>query len=505
MWFLCDVSRHRPGDIGRGALTYNGGMRRGLAVAAVVVAAACSDRGGGSGDAEPGPSPIVPFDVSTLNVSGSRLRAVYLDVGGQRRFTGWFDRQLGLSCEFAFAADGRWRCLPPAAPWQSWRDPACLQRSIPAEPACADRLVRTYDSDGRPVVRRLGAPVSGEGAYEKLSTDGPPACVAHPQQATATVQVFARGQTVGPQAFVARTPGPDERIETGSRLAYGQSSAEDGSKQWNGLYNRHVQEPCEIGRVASGRFHCLPIAAWIPDNTFANPGCTRRAIPASWPDGDARPRFASRNVSTRCATELELFAIEDPVEGNVIYERSDDGQCEPLPVPPGRYHQVAATATDPGQFEEFVPLPAPGRLRPWMYVSKRGVVYDDALVVGSSGPPRFDDQHKQETCSFRPTRDGKLRCVPPEAPPVFADSACTLPAILDTRRAYCDTYNRVATVASGPWCAPIARVYALGSLLDEVFRRNPAGICVPFETGQIYYKGVLQDDAEFEAAQQLIE
>jgi hypothetical protein len=64
------------------------------------------------------------------NVSGTRIRAVYLNgTDGSRAFDGWHDAQLGVDCSFVPAADGLTRCLPSGGPTVGnyYADAACTE------------------------------------------------------------------------------------------------------------------------------------------------------------------------------------------------------------------------------------------------------------------------------------------------------------------------------------------------------------------------------------------
>ncbi len=75
----------------------------------------------------------------TMGNNGSRLRMrFFLGADGSRQFSGWYDTQLGVNCQVLTAADGKLRCLPKQAAFQTkfYADPQCTQPSIWVNDLC---------------------------------------------------------------------------------------------------------------------------------------------------------------------------------------------------------------------------------------------------------------------------------------------------------------------------------------------------------------------------------
>ncbi|MGH7436164.1 MAG: hypothetical protein ACRENE_10870 [Polyangiaceae bacterium] len=114
------------------------------------------------GDAAPGLGAVPGV------VSGSRLRAMFLDGGdGALLFNGWFDSELAIRCAFVRTRDGQMRCLPTSM--TAFRDSTCtmpvwvLPRSQSTCSGALPRYVTTIGIQGEPATAayELGDPYTG--------------------------------------------------------------------------------------------------------------------------------------------------------------------------------------------------------------------------------------------------------------------------------------------------------------------------------------------------------
>src|SRR4051812_14109913 len=91
----------------------------------------CGNAGTDAGRDDGGDPADDPAEQTSAWQSGSRLRARVQDGGdGAALFVSWVDTKLGVDCTFVKAADGAFRCLPPAVRSSGviFADPQCTRQ-----------------------------------------------------------------------------------------------------------------------------------------------------------------------------------------------------------------------------------------------------------------------------------------------------------------------------------------------------------------------------------------
>jgi adenylosuccinate lyase len=133
---------------------------------------------GGAGGAGGAPDTDDTFE------SGSRLRAIVVDGGGDaRRFEGWFDSELGVECEMRRQPGDEWRCLPNGSAEIGYLDAACTQPVAVPYGTCPwnDTYITTWvpantacnaDDSAHDVVYRVLGDAGALPAYHRLGPNG---------------------------------------------------------------------------------------------------------------------------------------------------------------------------------------------------------------------------------------------------------------------------------------------------------------------------------------------
>jgi hypothetical protein len=434
-------------------------MACGLIAAGACVLASCGE--GAGDDARPAADAASPVDAVALEStcegpaqSGSRLRAIGLDAGGERWSTGWLDTELGEECVMRTASDGVLRCLPARLGDRVYLDAACTQPAAAVSdlPMAGDRMTVPVVGDAcapRFEVRVIGAGI--EGQRHQLDSAG--RCIA-----TSTFSThFPLGDEVPASAFVGTaatrvgTGDVQQVVETGS----------DGSRWCSGLVDR-AGAACSPYVAADGALRCLPGGAEARPTRYVDAACTRMA---------ARRRDtceAALAVYDDVPVRRRVFPVVGPA--TEVYEVAPrTGECVPaLSSPADALFEIGAelpaSAFPPLELE----LPAgAGRLR-------ARVVVDGAGVRARHGHPW--DTQRDEACGFQRTRDGLVRCAPTDQGFVetrFRDGACTQSIGLVFGLALGGAVPRYGLETG----VPAGRIFELGAPIAGPFYQGQPGNC----------------------------
>lgn len=376
-------------------------------LACLVALAAC---GGGGGD------PIAPDGYR----SGTRLRArFFVEEGGVRVFSTWYDRELDATCAFA-PVEGTWRCVPSHAPSTTFRDDACtdplVERaadacdppapfvSIPAREACGDAFVALFP---------IGARTAPAVVYDRLG-DG--TCVARePSPAAVYYGVQA---AIEPGALVAAV---EARDDGAGRLALVRLESDDGAVQPVAVHDAELDAPCTfLGVVVDGpdALRCYPDA--IDVAFYADSLCSQRLAATDAACVGEAPGFARTVVREGCATIVTTYERGEVSSALDVFVTSGD-MCVPgdaaglavfdvgAEVP---LDALASVARAPGE--------AAARLRAYELHAEGFTRITRAL----------HDAERGVDCDLLDTADG-VRCVPKgivvDEVTFFADAGCTTP------------------------------------------------------------------------------
>lgn len=413
-------------------------------------------RSGASADGPGGPA----MDGSTANVGpglfvpveGSRLKARWLEAGGQRSFPGWYDSQLKTECSFATAADGEVRCLPlgyslGTSPTE-WADPACtIPAVVVTRPSCEPRMfVRRIDTSNpcqvRERVYRLGARITQASTYWR------PESACEPGGHLADAAVFRVGEELPVSMFVKASKVTAPAVGANDPVRLVLIEAEDGAKESWGWQHVGANADCALWTLADGKLHCVPSPAPVSSVTFSDQACMQGAAfftPACGP----APAFVRRPTPNACPETSTVSAIGPRLE---TVNRAQNGACTPAQPPAGtQYHTVGAEVS-PGMFPvfEFMNTGADG-------LQRRSLIAPGGRAIGSN----WFDANRQEACF--PTQIGdRQRCAPSTTLFGFdyADAQCTRPVYKRARNGCPSKYVRVFDFDV---CPPSATIHAVGS------------------------------------------
>ena len=348
-------------------------------------------------------------------VPGSRLRPVVrIADDGTRAHVRWHDTMLGTDCEFRQASDGALRCLPLTATSEPWRyaDANCTQPAASPVDLDPDATV-VYVREGcfDEVYWEVGAEVTTEIYYD---ANGP-------------CEVFSNDP-----GFRRLTPFPVAEFVGASVMpADGESrivplvlQADDGARQIVGAWDRvHAQE-VEAIADASGTVRWF--GRWEPRVStiyFADPSCIlpvaiRECVPPT-----AQPASAHESAPGACSEATARHQLSGEI--NAIYQRNDDGTCEPTSLSGASFRiWRVGDALDDGDFAEAPAIEDSGsRLRHDVYANPEG----DPVLPSA----RFVDLLLSELeCDWleNPDVPGDLLCEPSGSARIssfFRDAACT--------------------------------------------------------------------------------
>jgi hypothetical protein len=404
--------------------------------------------------------------------------------------------------------------LPPQTPLRFFNDQRCSQALLPADDACAGGFA-VQAVGGRTSVFRLGPVITPAKAFAHYSRPVPPplppgadagggveggvegeACWTNAN--VAGQRFFSLGPAVPPETFVAAEashpiPQAGRRI-----IGYGRA-AEDGSKERTHWYDSKLEQRCFIDTTKDGEQRCVPWS-WLyyPTYYFADAACTERLASATTTSPPS-PYFVRTFDSRTCPGRATYYTTEPRPDLTTVFARGAAG-CGPLAMPANTKFYALGAEVAPAEFQRFTETrEGTGRLR------RRVLTDADGTTDRLSNP--FDGT-TGDRCDFLRASDGSLRCVPPATgrTDLFGDAGCRSGAGLPGRGLACgDIASPQATSVGGPWCAPVAQVFALGSLPAPVWQHDLEGACVSTAVpGQFAFGAALEPGA-FVAAEELEE
>ncbi len=402
---------------------------------------------------------------------GTRLRARVWDGGDDARiFRTWFDTELGVECQFAMAADGRYRCLPSGSS-AIWLDPvvfsdaACTRPAVivpSCEPAPAyvhgPRIATpTCDEpEGLPVLA-LG-PLRGTPRYYRQLGAG---CTA--LEAAAEQQVHDVGDEVPAASFVpAQLRVPEGAARVSPYVFVGEDGAQEAVSSWDREHDREC-----TWFAAADRFLCRPVEVVLHyDWIWADAGCSVHAAvdlvsvrPCAPPTavigaGDG-PYFESYLEVGAEVPRSQVFNDEQGTCSPETSELPDTYYLEGAPIPASSLPTLLHV------------LDGVGRLRAERFTDEQG----NPLAVAT----RLHDSEAGQACVLATFVDG-LRCLPDPGyatlGPLFADPTCTTPLAL-----------------WGGTTAPLVAVqpHTLANACDRVAYEAAYAIASPFTGATIYF------------------
>ncbi len=403
---------------------------------------------------EPAPAAIDPARVVPA-ASGARLAALWLEgaepaAAGGRVFAGFHDRQLGVRCWFARAADGSQRCLPlrSFAAAVLYQDAACT-RPVQVRPASAcepPAYLGVRSGQGCPgaeVLYRAGAPVA---EAELFGRDAAGGCARLPAP-SATDQVLAL-EEAPPAAFVAAVPAPAPAV--GGRLVPARLIAEDGAASPAGWRDTQLGHGCALLTAADGELRCLPAELPVVQaGLFADDRCR---VPAAvgLASTCARAEQVLRAMTARCETRFAVAAGGD----RAVAHQQMGGRCGPVAGdPPATFPlgMEVPAATFAGGLTTGA-LGSAGRLRPLVRLAGDAAAPEDA----------FHDGERQVTCLPGVAADGLLRCLPRSEGEIamFSDPDCRAPVV--SGRLTCAPPTVLALAMPGT-CPARSRLHRVGA------------------------------------------
>jgi hypothetical protein len=422
---VTEYTRECEGRPGPGSTTIDAG-------ASVPDAAPAGSHGEQDPDAGTGTS------TSALAQSGSRLRAVYIQTSdGARQRTGWYDRARSEDCSFAKATtDDVERCLPRRYPFgrlggSHFTDPHCSQEVFAQRGEdCPATGVRSYRYISLPDgVHALGERIHPANPYHRDANGN---CT--PETASG-VEYYATGPLVAASAFISATT-QVEPPATGARLTYVSRFASDGSRERLFTFDTALGTTCSATVASDDLLRCGPssVGTFLV-NRFADTACSAPVIDCSWSLNCApRPWSASAFVATFTGPRFRATFFQAkayPSGSSAFFARDVGGACIATSEgPEGRAVGVAGDEI-PASSLARVSDGYEGtltRLQRRIYsVPPRDTDPGLRELPELPSPYQWRDTALQEVCSFEPTADGRLRCVPGDAVfhGIYTDPTCT--------------------------------------------------------------------------------
>lgn len=373
-----------------------------------------STGGADTGSTTGGPELGDPF------VSGTRLRARYLDGGDVRELRDWWDSELESACTFVPDAEGTWRCMPrsfasvspPGSfPQVAFLDPECTQPVLapvactavssltivdPWSEACSSFAPRTAWSVGDevPTPEMLWRPAQGlcvradvaaESVYELAQIDSTTFVAAE-------MQSFAVDDELGVEVLMA----------------------EDGSSQWIDHHDVVRDASCGATKTPEDTILCIPRnVASVAPGVFEDPLCTSGAV-ATKRGGDAcpEPDFVVRFD--------DVFEVGPQVADTDVYSTALDG-CDPLEEQATYRFYRPGAIVPASQFREIATV-VEGRERLGLV---RSATQSGALLLSQG---IWHDAQIELDCRAARVDEETFACAPLlSASLAWADAACTMP------------------------------------------------------------------------------
>ncbi len=346
-------------------------------------------------------------------VSGTRLRARFVQGGGLRSFQAWHDTARGETCRFDEVGDDTLRCLPPTDWADSFADAACsaplashYSGACSGEPAayvawwsgdwCTTRRMRVWTR---------GAVQSPTMVY--LAADG--MCVARAPDPG--YLYYAPGEEVALADFVGATA---VRADAPSRIDLVTLEADDGARQPWRTFDGELDAECWTGDGV-----CAPTDAIWTGDYWADDGCS---VPLGIGNacGD-QPRYViDRFRPDECTVIVTLFERGAERTAGDVYQGDATSCALAAPIPEPLFEVGAALPLAPITER----LEGDGRLRRYVTVTDDGFRHPSVRVRA------WYDDDLGTRCYSANTSDGSTRCVPDGAvvgSEYFANPDCTEP------------------------------------------------------------------------------
>lgn len=277
--------------------------------------------------------------------SGTRLRALVIDVGGGARvFRSWYDTALLSFCEFDRADDGEFYCMPIGGYANVFLDPDCRQpgaeqnacnagQTYFRSPPRQDTLLNQCQLERFDPGRAVGIfQEVGTRAVEELYMSLDQCYVAPVTAATAYVL-----EPLPLSRLVRATPA---LRDLGGRLGVWHLEAEDGTQQDLALYDQSREQECSVlhGFDLCATWTAL---AWVSDD-YTTAGCREPLVSASRFEncGPELAMVPAPPTGPLCRPEGgQLHELGEPYFGRVDV-RSGDGRCGPAEDFPGELFRL---------------------------------------------------------------------------------------------------------------------------------------------------------------------
>jgi len=240
---------------------------------------------------------------------------------------------------------------------------------------------------------------------------------------------------------------------SGSRLEARYLKGEDGTRVFDGWFDRARGEPCQIRRGEAGRYSCFPEAN---PAVFLDDRCRQAA---GEHQACARRYTGVVRGDRRCGNEsLTLWEEAGPLELPAPFRLANDFCiADAAGSPGGPYVTLAARVPEAALMVGTLEVP-----RPDLRLGPRVVRFSDGAVA----PLEMWDIGRSRPCMRVETSQG-IRCLPESVlyvggdhGPYWADRACTVP-IAHAIAAACLTPTLALKLDTSSGCALVTAAYSL--------------------------------------------
>ena len=396
------------------------------------------------GDVDGGQLPSTVDRFLPAWTSGTRLKArVIGPEDGDAVFLSWWDSELEVPCEFAYAADGILRCLPalpgnaPTGHLSDTCDDAPVVVNFRPDCAEATHVRRTVDL--APTCAHERRLLVGESVWTLTPLESPPeayydgvpgACDG-PREPPEEGQVSEIAEEVVPTRFVA---GDYRVIPDGNDLGVRILEAEDGARQIVAIHDPDDGQ-CGQSQYAVNIFACGPsIALPTESRTFGDEECLEPVVGVPDPDPEACAPLTTVVGVWDIGEEgpqLSYGRIGEEITDTVYAPRDDT--CEAIPVA-----DVLSERFDHiHRVEPYVPRPlataayGTGDLKPLYLTREDGVLLIAGARTRSGTGQRVASFEDAEGTACAPASSPSgMRCVPADALRAYgtieyADDGCS--------------------------------------------------------------------------------
>ncbi|MDX2022989.1 MAG: hypothetical protein SF187_22330 [Deltaproteobacteria bacterium] len=438
---------------------------------------------------EPGTERIEPE-------AGAQLKPLYVTLGEERAFTGWFDKLLDDRCDFYL--DGT-RCVPHGVQLY-FPDSACA--SVPIAIGCAELKVGFSQHQGLDGIFRLTPTIAAPELHYKTAETCQRLLGISPPLSS-NLDPFALAATVPLAQLPERLS--EDRVQLNDDIDLIVRSMSDGSRQPLTMFDRVRKRSCSP-RWTSAGYRCIPHLAMPPlpfgEGTFLDDSCTVRALEYVWEEtdlvasDDAGAQSPSEVASPFAERPVSVYRVERLADGPYSIFTRKNGLCEPLYSNQRTIHAPFALGRiiekiDAWQFPEVA--------RP-----RRDVLSDSTFMVGnkiisftSSGASLL--RRGVGACTIHKMGDGHHACLTVPSPPFvsFINADCTKaftfgPALRPS------TDRVVVKSDAASWCrATTSTLFGVSHHVTSAehtvyFRDQLSGACVtdpvPVKAGTEYWQ-----------------